>query len=120
MSVRPRNGLAAFDGTHRGHGRRGILGDGERVGPGQERQHGVRGAASSTSAGGVPRSNIAALDAASGTVLPWAPEADSWVASLAVRGNTVFAGEGSSTLGSARQNSAALDAGNRRCHRVAI
>ena len=72
----------------------------------------VRGTGLLTSAGGVPRSNIAALDAASGMVLPWAPEADNWVASLAVRGNTVYVGGGFYHIGgSARQNLAALDAG---------
>jgi trimeric autotransporter adhesin len=72
-----------------------------------------------TAVGGRERRHIAALDAASGVATDWDPGADAyvhiwpeaWVAGLAVRGNTVYAGGDFTTIGGrARSYFAALDA----------
>ena len=66
--------------------------------------------------GGQPRASIAALDATSGLATPWNPGAntpntDHTVYSLAVRGTTVYAGGGFSSIGGQPRNGiAALDA----------
>ncbi len=60
--------------------------------------------------GGQSRSYIAAFNANTGMVTPWAPQASSNVLALAVNANTVFAGGAFTTIGGqARQNIAALD-----------
>lgn len=60
--------------------------------------------------GGQSRSYIAAFNANTGVVTPWAPQANSNVMALAVNANTVFAGGAFTTIGGqARQNIAALD-----------
>jgi beta-propeller uncharacterized protein DUF5122 len=59
---------------------------------------------------GQPRSNLAAIDAASNTVLPWAPEPNSIVNSLATDGTRIFiAGQFSSVVGQPRRGFAVLD-----------
>lgn len=60
--------------------------------------------------GGQSRSYIAAFNANTGVVTPWAPQANSNVMALAVNANTVFAGGAFTTIGGqTRQNIAALD-----------
>lgn len=62
-------------------------------------------------AGGQPRAYLAAFDAATGTLLPWAPSASSQVFALEVVGNTVYAGGWFITMnGVQRRRLAALDA----------
>jgi trimeric autotransporter adhesin len=64
-----------------------------------------------TSVGGQSRNNIAALDATTGDVLPWNPNANNWVYSLAVSGTAVYAGGQFTGLGGQRRNFiAAFDA----------
>ena len=61
--------------------------------------------------GGQPRSNIAALDAATGLAKPWTPNAYSSVLALAVSGNTIYAGGTFGAIGGQpRHGIAALDA----------
>ncbi len=61
--------------------------------------------------GGQARSNIAALDAATGTATSWDPEANAAVRSLAVSGGTVYAGGDFTSIGGkARNHIAALHA----------
>ena len=61
--------------------------------------------------GGQPRSNIAAVDAATGAVTSWNPAADGGVDALAVSGSTVYAGGRFASIGGqARARVAALDA----------
>lgn len=62
---------------------------------------------------GVARSNIAAVDRTSGRLLPWAPEADSWVWALTIHEDRVFVG-GAFTMigGEPRSFIAALQADN--------
>ena len=63
------------------------------------------------SIGGQPRNNIAAFDAATGSVTAWNPDANSTVYALAVSGSTVYAaGDFISIGGQARAHIAALDA----------
>lgn len=60
--------------------------------------------------GGQSRAYIAAFNANTGVVTPWAPQANSNVMAFAVNANTVFAGGAFTTIGGqARQNIAALD-----------
>jgi hypothetical protein len=60
--------------------------------------------------GGQPRNNIAALDATTGAVTSWDPNANDRVNALAVSGSTVYAGgDFTSTGGMARHNLAALN-----------
>lgn len=60
---------------------------------------------------GEARQNLAAVDGASGAVLPWAPEIAGWAGCLEAAGDTVFvAGFFSELGGLPRQNIAALDA----------
>jgi hypothetical protein len=60
---------------------------------------------------GVARSNIAAVDATTGDVLPWNPTADNEVWSLLVRETTVYAGGQFNNIGGQNRNYlAALDA----------
>src|SRR5262249_12000798 len=60
---------------------------------------------------GVARNHLAALDAASGALLPWAPEADRAVTSLDTDGSRVFvAGAFRSIAGQPRTGVAVLDA----------
>jgi hypothetical protein len=47
---------------------------------------------SSFNAGANPRSNIAAIDAGTGTATTWTPDADNVVNTLAVSGTTIYAG----------------------------
>ncbi len=57
------------------------------------------------------RNLIAAIDATTGALLPWNPNANSTVLPLAVSGTTVYAGGAFTTIGgSARNSIAALDA----------
>jgi len=64
-----------------------------------------------TSVDGVARTNLAALDVRTGTVLPWDPEADGYVDSIeAVGGTTYVAGQFANVAGVARNSLAALDA----------
>jgi len=61
--------------------------------------------------GGVPRSGLAAVDAHTGDVLPWAPKPDDLVLAMAQTRNTVWAGGRFATIdGQSRQRLAALDA----------
>jgi hypothetical protein len=57
------------------------------------------------------RNNIAALDAASGAVTDWNPNANAWVKALAVSGSTIYVGGSFTGIGGqARNRIAALDA----------
>jgi hypothetical protein len=49
--------------------------------------------------GGQPRTNLAALDAATAEATPWDPGADGLVWSLALSGNTLYASGGFSVMG---------------------
>jgi hypothetical protein len=61
--------------------------------------------------GGAPRDGLAAVDASTGAVLPWAPEPDDLVLALASTGNTVWAGGRFGVIGGvARGHLAVLDA----------
>ena len=61
--------------------------------------------------GGLPRSNLAALDASSGAVLDWAPSPSAPVYALALGQGTLYAGGGFTTIaGAARARLAAFDA----------
>lgn len=63
-----------------------------------------------TSAGGQTRSNIAALDATTGAVTTWNPNANDDVVALAVSGTTVYAGGRFTTIsGQTRNHIAALN-----------
>lgn len=60
----------------------------------------------------VTRRNIAAFDATSGNVSPWAPDADGWVNALAVGGTKIYAGGSFGNIGGLVQRwIAAIDAG---------
>lgn len=60
---------------------------------------------------GQPRSNLAAVDAVSNTVLPWAPNPNNAVYTLATDGTRIFVGgQFSSVAGQARRGFAVLDA----------
>ena len=68
-----------------------------------------------TTAGGGPRTNVAAFDEYSGDLMPWDPEVtgpDSFVSSIAVSGSTVYVGGSFSTVNGStqRSNVAALSA----------
>ena len=64
-----------------------------------------------TAIGGQARSNIAALDAATGMATSWDPGADAVVRSLVVSGGTIYAGGDFANIGGrARNHIAALDA----------
>jgi len=63
-----------------------------------------------TRIGGQPRSNIAALDAATGQVTAWTPNADLWPYALAVSGSTIYVGGNFTSIGGQpRVGIAALD-----------
>lgn len=108
-----RNGLAAFDG---------VTGDVTEWDPGVTGYGHVHALAASADGatvyvggyfvgvGGVPRSNVAAIDAATGVVTPWAPEANYEVVTLADGGSVVYAGGGFDFIGGKGRNCiAALD-----------
>jgi predicted small secreted protein len=64
-----------------------------------------------TSIGGQSRNNLAALDAASGSILPWNPNANDTVHTLAISGSAVYVGGSFTTIGGQSRNRiAALDA----------
>jgi trimeric autotransporter adhesin len=60
--------------------------------------------------GGLPRENVAAIDAISGDVLPWNPGANNGVFTIAVKGNVIYLG-GSFTevAGTTRNRAAAVN-----------
>jgi len=61
--------------------------------------------------GGQYRDNLAALDAATGAILPWHPDASYKIHALAVSGNTVYVGGTFDAIGGqTRHNIAAVDA----------
>ena len=51
-----------------------------------------------------PRGHLGALSAADGSVLPWQADANDWVMSLGVAGQTVYAGGAFTTIGSPSAN----------------
>ncbi|MFL5894131.1 MAG: hypothetical protein ACJ76Z_03335, partial [Thermoleophilaceae bacterium] len=63
--------------------------------------------------GAQPRAHLGAIDAATGTVLPWRADADGWVLALGVAGSTVYAGGAFTAIGNPpvpRSRAAALGA----------
>src|SRR5439155_2097928 len=58
--------------------------------------------------GGQPRSRIAALDSASGAVLPWGPEANGTVSVLLVADEKVYAGGYFTSIGGQPRNRVAV------------
>ncbi len=64
-----------------------------------------------TTIGGVPRSNLAALDVTTGQAMPWTSNTNRMVIALAVSGNVVYAGGEFTTINNQNRNYlAALDA----------
>jgi predicted small secreted protein len=64
-----------------------------------------------TSIGGQKRNYIAALDATTGKATDWNPNADSYVATLAINGSTIYVGGYFTSIGGQKRNYiAALDA----------
>src|SRR5262245_19776761 len=105
-------------GAQRHRGDRYRLRDGNRLEPerrwtgprsGAERFDGLRGRGL-TNVGGQARNHIAAIDAITGAVRPWNPNAGLWVRALVVNGSTVYAGGAFTTMdGSMRSYFAAIN-----------